>query len=223
MYRRNWLWVIPALLGTAPILMIMVIRAPDRTIDNIGELLFKLSPLVFAAITIALFPRRSRWAGGLIVLGYLCYMGYLDSAYALRVLTYVDQGSSGFAQFYQFTLLVNSFTVLFALFAYRMGGADTVSVLKAGLAGVVIVISGLNDLSFWAMAPWAGSRPDTLSWASHIGVFFGHPPTVAQAVLFAAVHLALAGVILALPVHRWLARPAPDGQKAHEGGSNRRT
>lgn len=208
---RNWLWVVPAVIGIVPTLLILVVQPPDRTLDNIGELLFKLSPMLFAVPTIALFPRHRRLAGVLVVLGYLLYMGVLDSANVVKVFDYAAVGAKGFNEFYQFTLFINAFTVLFALFAFRMGGARVSAVLKVGSAGILIVISGMNDLSFWAMADWDGPRPDRLDWASHISVFIGHAPSVTEAVLFAAVHLVLAGVIFALPLDRWIGRLAGVG------------
>ncbi|MGH3624193.1 MAG: hypothetical protein ACRDQ5_20790, partial [Sciscionella sp.] len=98
--------------------------------------------------------------------------------------------------------------VLFALLGYRLGGARTANVLKAGLASILVVVSGLNDLTFWALnTVWsAGSRPSELQWASHIIVFTGGPPSVAAAVAFLLVHLVLAGVVLALPATRWVDR-----------------
>jgi hypothetical protein len=76
------------------------------------------------------------------------------------------------------------------------------------VAAVLVVISGLNDLTFWALNDiWASGRtPETLHWASHIIVFTGGPPSVATGVVFMLVHLALAAAVAALPLGRWVDR-----------------
>lgn len=200
----GWLWLVPTAIGVLLTVLIMVVLPADRTLDNVGELLLRLSPLLAAVIAVALFP-RGRWAPALVVAGVLFYMGLVDTAYVLQIFEFVDRGGAGdsFARFYQFTLFVNAFTVTFALFAFRLGGAGTAWTLKAGIAAVLIVISGLNDISYWLLADWPDGRPARLEWASHIEVFIGHPPSVTEAIIFLVVHLTLACGVLLLPLDRW--------------------
>jgi hypothetical protein len=198
---RRWLWVAAAVPAAVLAGLIMVVLPPDQTLDNLAEWLFKLSPFLLAVVAVATFP-RGRFGPALVVIGVLGYMSYVDTALILRVLSYGDTGK--FSVVYQFQLFVVTFIVLFGLLAFRLGGARTATVLKVGAAGVLIVISGLNDLTFWAMNDWSDGRPDTLDWASHISVFTGGPPSVATAVVFLVVHLVLAGVVVALPVERWV-------------------
>jgi len=202
----GWLWVIPAVAGVLLTVLIMVVLPADRTVDNVGELLLRLSPLCAAVAAVAMFP-RGKWGAILVAAGVLCYMGLVDTVYVIRTFEFIDSAASGaddgFARFYQFTLFVNAFTVLFALFAFRLGGASTASTGKAGVAGILIVISGLNDLTYWLLADWPGGRPARLEWASHIEVFVGHPPSVIEAAVFLAVHLLLAAGVLLLPLARW--------------------
>ena len=209
----NWLWLIPALLGALVTLLIMVLLPPDRTLDNLGEFLFKISPLVLAVVTVALFPQRNTLMLWMLLLGIIFYMGFIDSTYILRTVTWIDaavagNGSQQFPAIYQFTLFVNAFTVLFALFAYRAGGATTARVLKLGLAGILVIVSGLNDLTFWAINTWPDGRPTVFTWASHVAIFIGHPPTVYDMLGFLAVHLLLIVVIMCLPIQRWIDRLA---------------
>ena len=105
------------------------------------------------------------------------------------------------------TIFVNAFiTVLAVLFASRMGGATAGRVLRAGLAGIPVLISGLNDLTFYYTNDWPGPQPARLNWASHIEVFVGGPPSATVAVAFCTVHLLLAAVVLAQPLGRWFER-----------------
>lgn len=202
----GWLWLVPAVVGLVLTVLIMVVLPADRTVDNVGELLLRLSPLCAAVVAVALFP-QGRWAPLLVAAGVLSYMGLVDTAYVLRTFEFVDSAvagaEDGFARFYQFTLFVNAFTVLFALFAFRLGGASTARTFKAGVAGILIVISGLNDVTYWLLADWPDGRPARLEWASHIEVFIGHPPSVTEAVVFLVIHLALASGVLLLPWDRW--------------------
>lgn len=203
-----WLWLIPLLLGGALTLLIMVILPPDRTLEHIGDFLFKTAPLVCAVVTIALFPRYTRLLLWCVLLGFVVYMGFVDSAHIFRTTEWVDaaangNGKAGFPAFYQFTLFVNAFTVLFALFAYRAGGGTSANVLKLGLSGIVVIVSGLNDLTFWLMNP-PEIRPPTFDWASHVSIFIGRIPTLADMIGFIGVHLLLVVIIMCLPIQRWI-------------------
>ncbi|MFI9594951.1 hypothetical protein [Nonomuraea sp. NPDC052265] len=208
---RRWLWLAPAVLGAGAATLIMVILPPDRTLDNPFEVLWKVSPLVFAVLAVAGFPRRPGLGMTLMCVLVVGYMGVLDTVNVLHIFSYAESADqkAAFPELYQFMIFMNSFTVLAALFAYRLGGARWDRVLKVGIASVLIVISGLNDLSMWLLGDWPEGRPATLTWASHIAVFVGGPPSVAVAVAFFLVHLVLAGVVLALPVRRWLDRLLP--------------
>ena len=205
---RRWWWLLPALGGAGLAGLIMVVLPPDRTIDNVGEVLFKVSPLLLAVLAIAGFPRRPGL--GLAALGVLVvgYMGVVDTLNITHILNYAEATNqdAAFPELYQFTIFVNAFTVLAVLFAYRLGGAPADRVVKAGLAVVLVVISGLNDLTFYYTYDWPGGRPAELRWASHISVFVGGPPSASAAIAFCSVHLGLAAMVLALPLRRWLER-----------------
>ena len=208
--RRGWLWLVPAVPAAAITVLVMAVLPPDQTLDNPAELLLKLSPFVLAVGAVALLPRW-RAAPALLVLAVVGYMSVVDTELVLRIQEYGRTAATdedAFVPVYQFELFVTTFIVLFALLAYRLGGARTTTVLKTGIAAVLVVISGLNDLTFWALNDtWsAGRAPDTLPWASHIIVLVGGPPTIPVAVTFMLVHLVLAAVVVALPLGRWVDR-----------------
>lgn len=201
---RRWWWLLPAAAGVALTVLIMVVLPPDRTIDHFGEFLLKLSPLVLAVVAVAGFPQRP--GPGLLLLGLLVvgYMGAVDTLNVIHILDFAgaaDQAAA-FPRLYQFTIFVNAFTVVAVLFGYRLGGARTERVLRAGAAAVLVVISGLNDLTFYYSHAWPQGRPSRLDWASHIEVFVGGPPTPTVAIVFCLVHLALAAAVLVAPL-RW--------------------
>ena len=219
---RRWWWLLPAVAGAAIAALIMVVLPPDRTIDHVGEVLFKVSPLLLAVLAIAGFPRRPGLGMALLAVLVVGYMGAVDTLNISHILSYAEAADqdAAFPELYQFTIFVNAFTVLAVLFGYRLGGAPTARVLKVGVAAVLVVISGLNDLTFYYSYAWPNGRPGQLAWASHIAVFVGGPPSAAVAIGFCLVHLALAAVVLALPVQAWLDRLTPSDRPVSAGPSS---
>jgi hypothetical protein len=217
------LWLVPGALGLGATGLLMLALPPDRTVHGLADFALKVSPLLLAVATIALVPNDRPAALAPLLLGLLFYFGYVDSASFVHVSALVDaavaqQGAAQFPSYYRWAIFVNAFTVLLALLAYRLGGASTVRTLKLGAAGVLLLLSGLNDLTMWAMYPWPDGRPDTFDWASHVGVFLGRTPHLSDMLLFLAVHLALAGLLLAAPVERWLsATPFAEGRRRAGG------
>lgn len=205
--RRRWLWAVFAVPAGVLAALIMVVLPPDRTLDNVAEFAFRLSPFALAVLAVALFP-LVRHGGVLVVLAVVVFMGFVDTEMVLRILAYGDapddQQTEAFQTIYQFELFTATYVVLFGLLAYRLGGARTATVLKVGTAAVLVVISGLNDLTFWAVYSWPDGRPRSLTWASHMTVFLGGPASIPVAFTFLAVHLALAAAVLALPLPRWI-------------------
>jgi hypothetical protein len=211
LYRwRPWLWLVPTVPAVVITALVMVVLPPDQTLDDPVELIVKLSPFVLAVAAVALLPRL-RLAPALLLLAVFVYMAYLDTELVLRIQEYGRAAATdgdAFQPVYQFELFVTTFVVLFGLLAFRLGGARTATVLTTGLAAVLVVVSGLNDLTFWALNDvWsAGHRPATLPWASHMVVFVGGSPSIPVAVTFMVTHLVLAAVVAALPLGRWVDR-----------------
>jgi hypothetical protein len=203
------LWVPTAVPTVVLAVLITVVLPPKQTLDNLGDWAFRLSPLLLAVLTIALLPR---WRVAVVfpVLATVGFMGVLDTGLVLRILSFgaapEDQQDAAFEGIYQFQLLLAAFVVLSGLLAFRMGGARSTAVLKAGVASVLIVISGLNDVTFWLTYDWPDGRPDRFGWASHIIVFVGGPPTAATAVVFMVVHFVLAAAVIVAPLGRLVDR-----------------
>jgi hypothetical protein len=211
--RQNvatWLWVAPAALGGVATAFIMLVLPADRTLHDVGDFVLKVSPLVFAVATIALFPRRPAWAVYLPLMSFVLYLGYIDSAFFIQVdrlaqAAQVHAEQAQFSAYYRFAIFANAFVVLSGVFAFRMGGGTTTQVLKLGCAGILVLISGLNDLTMWAMYDWPGGlRPDTFEWASHVSIFLGRSPRLTDMLAFASIHLMLIVAVLCLPLERWV-------------------
>src|SRR5438105_15679395 len=82
---HSWLWLAPAALGGALTALIMLVLPADRTLHGFGDFAMKISPLVLAVATIALFPRRPGWSVVLPLASIVMYMGYIDSAFFIQV------------------------------------------------------------------------------------------------------------------------------------------
>ncbi|GGO66997.1 hypothetical protein [Nonomuraea cavernae] len=205
--NRNWLWLVSGVPTAVLAGLIMLVLPPQQTLGDLADWAFRLSPFVFGVVTVALLPLR-RFGPPLLLAAVVFYMGVLDTGLVLRILPFGaasgDQQDLLFQTIYQWILLTVTFVVLFALLGYRMGGARTTSVLKLGLASVLVVISGLNDLTFWLTYDWPDGPPSHLHYASHIIVFTGGPPSIATAVVFMVIHLALAVAVLSLPLGRYV-------------------
>jgi hypothetical protein len=220
---RRWGWLLAGAAGGALTLLLMVVLPPDRTIDNPAEFLLRISPVLFAVLAVAGFPQRPGAGLALLGLVVLGYMGVLDTLYTLRVLGLADaeDQAAAFPAFYQMAIFVNAFTILAVLLGYRLGGAPSGRVLRLGFAGALVLVSGLNDITFYYLYDWPGGRPERFSWASHITVFTGSPATPAVAIAFCAVHLLLALVVLALPWLRARLRPRTVSEAAPAAGAPR--
>jgi hypothetical protein len=205
---RRWWWLIPAAAGAGLAYTIMVALPADRTIHSVGEVLFKTAPLLCSVLAVAFFPQRPGPGLALVAVLLVGYMGVVDTLNVHNIFGYAESADqdAAFPALYQWTIFVNAFTVLAVLFAYRLGGATAGRVLRAGLAGILVLISGLNDLTFYFTNDWNGPRPATLDWASHIAVFTGGPPSATTAMVFCGIHLVVAAAILVLPLGRWVDR-----------------
>jgi len=203
---RRSAWLLPAVVAAGLSVLIMVVLPPDRTIDNVFEWAFRISPVCFAVVAIALFPPKSGRNLVLLALLIVGYMGVMDTFIITRILEFADAADqdAAFPRLYQMTIFLDAFVVLTAIFGYRLGGAKTEKILRLGFAGILVLVSGLNDLTFYFSYPWPDGRPDRLTWASHIAIFVGGTPTPTAAIIFCAVHLLLAAAIIVVPwwVHR---------------------
>src|SRR4051812_48631689 len=107
----RWMWLLPAALAAAMTALIMIILPPDRTLHGIGDFALKTSPLLLAVATIALYPRKGRQSFVLLPIGFVFYLGYIDSASFIHVSDLIDaavaqQGASQFPSYYRWAIFV---------------------------------------------------------------------------------------------------------------------
>ena len=79
----------------------------------------------------------------------------------------------------------------------RLGGSPAATVRRISYASILVMLSGLEDLSFWL---WRGQPvPQRWDWADHMTVRLGHVAGRTEAYVFIAAHLLAALAVLCWP------------------------
>jgi len=189
--------------------LIWFVLPHEREATSAAILLFKLTPFAFAVAAIALAPDALLRHRALQVLA-------IPAAFLLFFLFFVPRiffysGTDGdFPKLYYHMLTAVPLIILSLILAFRLGGGAPSTTARLGFAMMLLMLSGLEDLAFLLVNPHTDPRwtpiPEVWSWASHIEVFIGHPPTKYEAYAFIVVHVLLAAAVLFTP-GRWVQAP----------------
>lgn len=171
----------------------------EREVTALWVLLVKLLPFVLATEAVARLdlaaPARRRLAAVALPVAFLVFFCF----FVPRIFFYSDDGPT----LYYYVLTLTPFVILSLVLAYRLGGGPAGGVRRLAYAMLLLMLSGLEDLAFLTVNPHTDPKwtpiPEVWSWASHMTVFLGHPPTKYEAYGFIAVHVALAALVLFLP------------------------
>ena len=179
----------------------------SRTISSAWVLLFKLTPFVAASIAVGWLDLD--WAHRLrlqLILPPLCFLVFFT--YFVPKIFYYSGGP--FDSLYYITLIMVPFIILSLVLMLRLGGIGTSTVMRLAIAMLLLQLSGIEDLAFLTINDLSGTQyspiPQVWTWADHITVFIGHPPTKYEAYAFIAAHVVAAVLVLTLPA-RWFWRP----------------
>jgi hypothetical protein len=173
---------------------------PSRDLTSVWVLLVKLAPFVAASVAIAWLDRD--WARRLrlhLVLPPLCFLVFF-TYFVPKIFYY--HNVDNFDLLYYTVLIEVPFIILSLVLSARLGGASTGTVLRLAGAMILLQLSGIEDLAFVTIATMSGAMPGiprVWTWADHITVVIGHPPTRDEAFAFIGVHVVLAVLVLALP------------------------
>lgn len=197
--RRHVPFGICAGLATAAAAVVWFGLPHDREVKSLWILLLKLLPFVFATEAVArleLSPAaRRRLALAAVPVSFLVYFCF----FVPKIFFYSDDGNT----LYYYVLTLTPFVILALVLAVRLGGGAGGTVRRLGYAMLLLMLSGLEDLAFLTTNPHTDPKwtpiPEVWSWASHMTVFLGHPPTKYQAYAFIAVHVVAALLVLFLP------------------------
>jgi hypothetical protein len=174
---------------------------PSRDLTSLWVLLAKLTPFVAASIAVAWldldWSRRLRLH---LVLPPLCFLVFF-TYFVPKIFHYHNENN--FDMLYYTVLMLVPFVILSLVLSARLGGASTGTVLRLATAMILLQLSGIEDLAFLINEAMSGTLPGGIpqvwTWADHITVVIGHPPTKYEAYAFIGVHVALALLVLALP------------------------
>jgi hypothetical protein len=174
----------------------------SRDIESLWVLLVKLTPFVAASIAIAWLDLG--WANRLrlqLILPPLCFLVFF--AYFVPKIFYYGNLGADFGQLYYTVLMLVPFIILSLVLSTRLGGAARSTVLRLAGAMILLQLSGIEDLAFVTVNDLSGTPydpiPEVWTWADHMTVRIGHPPTRNEAFVFIAVHIVAAVLVLALP------------------------
>jgi hypothetical protein len=178
----------------------------QRLIAGLTVLLFKLLPFFMGSLTIAALPDRIPgprylWS----VLPVLALLGFIIP----RLFYFAMQGFEAspsdsenllalFDEFYTVVAILVPFIFLWVSLTFRLGGGSPSGSLKLSLACLLVMLSGYEDVMLFLTTPM-GPLPETATWAHHVTVFLGHPPSRAELFGFMAIHFVLAVLVLTVP------------------------
>ncbi len=209
--RRDILWLPPLLLAIAFAIYIYFVMPHERELNSLWSLLFKLIPFFLASLSVAWFPPKIPTLPKVILVfaTLLPFLGFLvPRELHLAIVGYEMDPTENpaaliatFGEFYTTMAILVPYVILMLAFAYRSGGGSAANSLKISWTGLLLMLSGYEDVMFWAVNA-RGPFPEVASWAHHVTVFLGRPATRAEFYGFIAVHVILIVVVFALPLDR---------------------
>ncbi|WP_069162484.1 hypothetical protein [Nocardia altamirensis] len=171
----------------------------EQSIQNLWTLLASLIPFVLAAETIA--SLRPHWfqRGRLIE---LCALGAFLVVFCFLVpKIFAAAIDNDFDKLYSWMRILVPLLILCLALMLRLGGAAPAVARRVSYAGILVMLSGIEDLAFQLLRgkPLAAQW----DWADHMTVRLGHVASRNEALAFIVVHLLLAGLVLFLPDRFW--------------------
>jgi hypothetical protein len=187
----------------------------EREIRSLWTLLFKLTPFFLAGFSVAWFPQKASplLKAVLVFATLLPFLGFLvprllhltiagyEMGYDMAPSSDIAPLLETFGQYYTMVAILVPYVILMIAFAYRCGGGGSANCLKIAWTGLLLMLSGYEDIMFWLVNA-RGPFPEVATWASHVTVFLGRPATRAEFYVFIGVHLVLIAVVFALPLDR---------------------
>jgi hypothetical protein len=201
--RANRVTLIAGLSAVALAAAVYYTSPQEHGLDSLWQLLFHLLP--FAAATIAIGHLDQDWSRRLrlpLILPPLCFLVFF-CYFVSHVFYYFAQNDfhTYFGNLYYTQLMLVPYIILVMILCVRLGGGRTATVIRLGVAMVLLQLSGIEDLSFRVILYLREGQPipEVWEWADHMAVRLGGHPTKTQAYVFIAVHVLLAGLVLFLP------------------------
>ncbi len=201
-FLQKYLWLVALAIGGVGALLIWFCLPHQSEIDEIWWLIVKFIIFFFAVIGISFFPNKTKYGFLLTILPFFPFLMLIIP----RASYYGIFGTLGTpAQGEMYTnlyFLCYPLIIMSVAFAYRMGGGKPGRSIKICTAGILMIFSGLLDLSFNT----AHGEPlaKSLDYAYHIIILFGRPLTWMEGLVFCLCHFVVIAIILALPLDKWI-------------------
>ncbi len=186
-------------LFVACILSLIIFKSLHNSLEipSIWVFLFKLLPFIFALAFISLFP-FDKFKTPLKLLLILFAFAVIFS-YCIGKLIYYFVDKPVYVEFYLLLQIMTPLIILSLALALRCGGMDTKDVAIFGVTGIILMVSGIEDLVSQIVrviiVP-GYTIPETWNWARHITVFLGHVTTKNEAYVFISIHFVIIFFIL---------------------------
>ena len=173
-----------------------------REIENIWVFLLKLIPYFTALVAIAYLPREW-WANKKMERLFIPGIFLVVFCFFVPKIFF---NADNFPDMYFYMLVMTPFLMLGFMLCYRLGGGNREMIFRIGIAMMLLMLSGLEDLAFVTLNDHTDPRwnPIPEVWDTpHIEVFFGRPPTKNEVFAFIAIHVSLALLVLFFPFKRF--------------------
>ncbi|MGX1774151.1 hypothetical protein ACWIGW_18710 [Nocardia brasiliensis] len=185
-------------------------------LPSVWALLASLIPFVLATETIA--SLRPEWfrCGRLVE---ICALAAFLVVFCFLVpKIFAAALDDDFSRLYSWMRILVPLLILCLALMLRLGGAGPAVARRVGYVGILVMLSGIEDLAFQLLRgkPLAAQW----DWADHMTVRLGHVASRNEALAFIVVHLVLAAVVLLLPDRYWQRIGA--GLRRRSGGVRRR-
>ncbi|WP_433663827.1 hypothetical protein ACQPW1_17980 [Nocardia sp. CA-128927] len=171
----------------------------QHSIENVWTLLASLIPFILAAETIASLQPYWFRRGRLVE---ICALGAFLVVFCFLVpKIFAAALDDDFNRLYSWMRILVPLLILCLALMLRLGGAIPAATRRVSYAGILVMLSGIEDLAFQLLR----GKPlaDRWDWADHMTVRLGHVASRNEALAFIVVHLLLAALILFLPDRFW--------------------
>lgn len=198
--KDNIVSIVSFLLAVSIAAIILFILPQEREVKSLGIFLFKLLPFVFASLALASVKRNiltNQYFQYVLIIGsFLLFFTFLVPKIIFH--------AKVFTELYLVLLITTPYIILCFLLTYRLGGASGSQTFRLSIALLLIMISGVEDLAYFAVNddPDFAVMPEVWDWVTHIAVRIGHSPTKNEIIASVIIHFSLAIAVLGLPFRR---------------------
>lgn len=203
-FLQKYLWLVSMAIGGVGALLIWFFLPHQSQIDEFWWLIVKFVVFFAAVLGVSFFPNKLKFGYILAALPFFPFlMLIIPRASYYGIFGTLDTPAQG-EMYTNLYFLCYPLIIMSVAFAHRLGGGKPGQSIKICVAGILLIFSGLLDLSFNT----ANGRPlaESLDYAYHIIILFGRALTWKEGLAFCLAHLPVIAIIIALPMDKWFAK-----------------